>query len=42
MNDDRFYVIIMLAHYLYGLRRSNITRKKTKPINMSGYLSLWN
>jgi hypothetical protein len=24
MHDDRFYTIIMLAHYLYDLRRSNI------------------
>lgn len=29
MNDDRFYTIIMLAHYLYELRRQNIVNKKT-------------
>jgi len=27
MNDDRFYTIILLAHYLYDLRRKNITNK---------------
>ncbi len=26
MHDDRFYTIIMLAHYLYELRRENITK----------------
>ena len=32
-HDDRFYTIIMLAHYLYGLRRGQIItpKKKTKP-----------
>ena len=28
MSDDRFYTIIMLAHYLYELRRKNITNHK--------------
>jgi hypothetical protein len=28
MNDDRFYTIILLAHYLYDLRRKNIVQKK--------------
>lgn len=27
MGDDRFYTIIMLAHFLYELRRKNITNK---------------
>lgn len=27
MNDDRFYTIIMLAHYLFGLRRENYENK---------------
>ena len=34
MNDDRFYTIIMLAHYLHDLRRKNITNKK-RPTNIS-------
>lgn len=29
MNDDRFYTIIMLAHYLYEIRRKNIVRQET-------------
>lgn len=28
MHDDRFYTIIMLSHYLYDLRRKNISKKK--------------
>lgn len=32
IHDDRFYTIIMLAHYLYGLRRGQtIQDKPTKP-----------
>ena len=34
MNDDRFYTIIMLSHYLFELRRKNITNKK-RPTNIS-------
>lgn len=30
MSDDRFYTMIMLAHYLHDLRRNNITAKKQK------------
>lgn len=30
MSDDRFYTMIMLAHYLHDLRRKNITAKKPK------------
>lgn len=30
MNDDRFYVIIMLAHFLYELRRDNIVNKQSE------------
>lgn len=36
MHDDRFYTIILLSHYLYGLRRENIVDKK-KSINWMGY-----
>lgn len=35
MHDDRFYTIIMLAHYLYDLRRKHITTKKTEKNNIS-------
>ena len=31
MHDDRFYVLIMLAHRLYELRRGNIVNKQ-KPV----------
>ncbi len=31
MHDDRFYTAIMLAHYLYELRRGHITRRP-KPV----------
>lgn len=34
MGDDRFYTIIMLSHFLYELRRKNITNKK-RPTNIS-------
>lgn len=28
MNDDRFYTIIMLAHFLYDLRRQNLVNQQ--------------
>ena len=39
-HDDRFYTIIMLAHYLYGLRRGQIITTKKKCHTPSNILSM--
>lgn len=38
MNDDRFYCIILLSHYLYELRRNNIVNKDNKAQDFSQYM----
>jgi hypothetical protein len=35
MNDDRFYTVIMLAHYLYGLRRGQTITPDIKEVDYS-------
>ena len=35
--DDRFYTIIMLAHFLYELRRKNITNKVSDDNNIEDF-----
>jgi hypothetical protein len=41
LNDDRFYTAIMLAHYLYGLRRGSVINKprenKANPASILQY-----
>ena len=38
VHDDRFYTIIMLSHFLYDLRRKNITNKKNNKVNWQDYI----
>lgn len=40
MHDDRFYVLIMLAHRLYELRRGQIITPKKNNTNHSSLLSM--
>ena len=37
MNDDRFYTIIMLSHYLYDLRRKNIVNKENECFDLENF-----
>ncbi|MDD4376503.1 MAG: hypothetical protein PHR25_07000 [Clostridia bacterium] len=37
IHDDRFYTIIMLSHFLYDLRRKNVTGKKNNNIDWMSY-----
>lgn len=37
MHDDRFYTTILLSHYLYELRRSQLSSVEKPPMNMSDY-----
>lgn len=44
MHDDRFYTLIMLAHYLYELRRSDHlgkSRQKREPLDVNGLFSVF-
>lgn len=40
MHDDRFYTVIMLAHYLYSLRRGQTISTNTKPKSYNSILSM--
>ena len=40
MHDDRFYVLIMLAHRLYELRRGQVITKPKPKTNVSSLTSL--
>lgn len=40
MHDDRFYVLIMLAHRLYELRRGQVITSKPKSANLSNITSM--
>jgi hypothetical protein len=37
MHDDRFYTIILLAHYLYNLRRDSMIKKNKNNYNLQDY-----
>jgi len=37
LQDDRFYTIIMLSHYLYELRRQNVVNKNNEDNDLNNF-----